>query len=55
MMKEYEMTDPGIMKLFLGIQVKQSKGIFISQEKYVSELLKTFHMGLGKKNLPHGE
>lgn len=31
MMKEYEMTDLGIMKYFLGMQVKQSKGeIFIS-------------------------
>lgn len=33
MMKEYEMIDLGLMKYFLGIQVKQSKGeIFISQE-----------------------
>ena len=39
MMKEYEMTDLGIMQYFLGIQVKQSKGeIFISQ-KYILEHL----------------
>ncbi|KAI5345722.1 hypothetical protein L3X38_013599 [Prunus dulcis] len=34
MMKEYEMTDLGSMKYFLGIQVQQSeKGIFMYQEK----------------------
>ena len=45
MMKEYEMTDLGLMKYFLGIQVQQSKGeIFISQEKYVEDLLKRFQM-----------
>lgn len=45
MMKEYEMTDLGLMKYFLGIQVKQSEnGIFISQEKYVEDLLKKFNM-----------
>ena len=45
MMKEYEMTDLGLMKYFLGIQVQQSKGeIFISQEKYLEDMLKKFHM-----------
>lgn len=45
MMKEYEMTDLGLMKYFLGIQVKQSKWlIFISQENYISDLLKKFRM-----------
>ncbi|XP_060673958.1 secreted RxLR effector protein 161-like [Ziziphus jujuba] len=45
MMKEYEMTDLGLMKYFLGIQVQQAKGeIFISQEKYLNDLLKWFHM-----------
>ena len=43
MMKEYEMTDLGLMKYFLGIQVKQTKGgIFITQEKYIHDLLKKF-------------
>jgi hypothetical protein len=45
MMKEYEMTDLGLMKYFLGIQVRQSKGeVFICQEKYIEDLLKKFHM-----------
>ena len=45
MMKEYEMTDLGLMRYFLGIQVRQSKeGIFISQEKYLEDLLKKFRM-----------
>lgn len=45
MMEEFEMTDLGIMKYFLGIQVKQSGGeILISQEKYVEDLLKKFRM-----------
>lgn len=44
-MEEYEMTDLGLMRYFLGIQVKQSKeGIFISQEKYAEDLLKKFDM-----------
>ena len=46
MMKEYEMTDLGTMKYFLGIQIKQSPGrIFLSQEKYAEDLLKKFNMG----------
>lgn len=45
MMKEFEMTDLGLMKYFLGIQVKQAKGeIIISQEKYAQDLLRKFHM-----------
>jgi hypothetical protein len=45
MMKEFEMLDLGLMRYFLGIQVKQSPGkIFISQEKYVTDLLKKFNM-----------
>ncbi|XP_047326610.1 uncharacterized mitochondrial protein AtMg00810-like [Impatiens glandulifera] len=45
MMKEFEMTDLGLMKYFLGIQVKQSPGrIFLSQEKYIEDLLKKFNM-----------
>lgn len=45
MMNEFEMTDLGLMRYFLGIQVKQSKGhIFLSQEKYVEDLLKKFQM-----------
>ncbi|KAG6509698.1 hypothetical protein ZIOFF_027698 [Zingiber officinale] len=45
MMEEFEMTDLGLMKYFLGFQVKQKKGeIFISQEKYIADLLKKFRM-----------
>ena len=45
MMHEYEMTDLSLMKYFLGIQVRQSKGeIFISQEKYLDKILKKFQM-----------
>ena len=45
LMAEFEMSDLGLMRYFLGIQVKQSKeGIFISQEKYAEDLLKKFNM-----------
>ncbi|KAK2988263.1 hypothetical protein RJ640_003134 [Escallonia rubra] len=43
MVKEFEMTDMGLMAYFLGIEVKQgSNGIFISQSKYATEILKKF-------------
>jgi hypothetical protein len=45
MKAEFEMTDLGLMRYFLGIEVHQSKtGIFISQSKYVHEILKRFNM-----------
>ncbi|XP_028215213.1 uncharacterized protein LOC114397350 [Glycine soja] len=45
MMQEYEMTDLGLMRYFLGMQVKQRLGqIFISKEKYADDLLKKFNM-----------
>ena len=45
MMKEFEMTDLGLMKYFLGIEVKQSeKRIFICQNKYSKYLLKIFRI-----------
>lgn len=45
MMSGFEIRDLGMMKYFQGIQVKKSKGqIFLSQEKYVKDLLKWFHM-----------
>ena len=41
----FEMTDLGIMRYFMGIEVHQSKGgIFISQSKYAHEILKRFNM-----------
>ena len=42
---EFEMTDLGILHYFLGIEVWQtSVGIFMSQRKYATEILKTFGM-----------
>ncbi|KAK6160608.1 hypothetical protein DH2020_003989 [Rehmannia glutinosa] len=44
-MSKFEMTDLGMMRYFLGIQVVQGKGrIFLSQEKYIKNLLERFHM-----------
>jgi hypothetical protein len=45
MMKEFKMSDLGLMRYFIGIQMKQSPGkIFISQEKYVTDLFKKFDL-----------
>jgi hypothetical protein len=45
MKDEFEMTDLGLMRYFMGIEVHQSKtGIFISQSKYAHEILKRFNM-----------
>ena len=45
MTQEFEMTDLGLMRFFLGIEVKQEKsGIFISQEAYANAILKRFRM-----------
>eukprot|EP00253_Pinus_taeda_P019640 PITA_19640 len=45
MKEEFEMTDMGLLRYFLGIEVDQNKnGIFISQEKYVNEVLGIFNM-----------
>jgi hypothetical protein len=45
MKTEFEMTDLGLMKYFLGIEVDQSDdGIFICQTKYENEVLKRFRM-----------
>ena len=44
-MKEFEITYLGLMKYFLGFQVRQSKGeAFICQEKYIEDLLKNIHI-----------
>ena len=43
MKNEFEMTDLGLLKYFLGIEVKQMHdGIFISQEKYAGQILERF-------------
>ena len=45
MESEFEMTHLGLMKFFLGIEVQQyGSGIFISQSKYASTILKIFNM-----------
>jgi hypothetical protein len=43
--KKFEMTDLGFVHHFLGLQVlKTNERIFISQSKYVCDLLRLFHM-----------
>ncbi|GKE01816.1 putative ribonuclease H-like domain-containing protein [Tanacetum coccineum] len=43
MHKRFQMSSMGELTFFLGLQVKQkSNGIFISQDKYVAEILKKF-------------
>jgi hypothetical protein len=45
MKNEFEMSMLGKMRFFLGLQINQSdKGIFISQTKYIHEMLKKFQM-----------
>lgn len=45
MMDEFDMTDLGKMRYFLGIEVLQkSNGIFISQKKHAQEVLERFRM-----------
>lgn len=44
MKREFEMND-GVMKYFLGLEIKQDKaGIHMSQRKYLEDLLKISHM-----------
>ncbi|KAK1679409.1 hypothetical protein QYE76_040257 [Lolium multiflorum] len=45
MTRKFEMSMMGELKFFLGFQVRQlAKGTFISQEKYVKDMLKKFDM-----------
>lgn len=45
MMREFEMTDIGLMAYYLSIEVKQKEeDVFISQESYAREILKKFKM-----------
>lgn len=44
MQHEFQMSSMGELTFFLGLQVKQSSsGIFISQDKYVTDILKRFN------------
>ena len=46
---EFDMTDLGKMKYFLGVEVLQnSDGIYISQKKYAKDILERF--GMEKNN-----
>lgn len=52
MKNEFDMIDLGRMRYFLALKVLQkSNGIFISQNKYASEVLK--HFGTDKSNFVH--
>jgi hypothetical protein len=45
MQKKFEMSMLGKLSLFLELQITQNiKGIFISQTKYIKEMLKKFEM-----------
>jgi hypothetical protein len=49
MENEFEMSMLGEMKFFLGLQINHSnKGIFISQTKYIHEMLKKFQIHVSK-------
>ncbi|GKF39899.1 putative ribonuclease H-like domain-containing protein, partial [Tanacetum coccineum] len=49
MHKKFQMSSMGELMFFLGLQVKQKEdGIFISQDKYVTEILKKFGFTDGK-------
>ena len=46
----FEISDLGIMNYFLGMEIYQcSLGIFISQRKYVVDILKKFKLELCKE------
>lgn len=45
MMQEFDMTNLGKMRYFLGLEVvQQDNGIFLCQQKYACEILEIFHM-----------
>nr|GEW01476.1 uncharacterized mitochondrial protein AtMg00810-like [Tanacetum cinerariifolium] len=49
MKDKFQMSSIGELTFFLGLQAKQNKdGIFISQDKYVAEILKKFGLTEGK-------
>nr|GEU66610.1 hypothetical protein [Tanacetum cinerariifolium] len=49
MKDKFQMSSMGELTFFLGLQVKQKRGgIFISQDKYVAEILRKFRLTEGK-------
>jgi hypothetical protein len=55
MTQRFEMSMMGELKFFLGFQVRQlERGTFISQEKYVKDMLARFEMTKAKSaKTPH--
>ena len=52
MSREFEMSMIGELSFFLGLQIKQMKdGIFVSQSKYLSNMLKKFRFNESKPTL----
>lgn len=50
MKKEFDMTDLGRMKYFLGVEVIQdADGIFIHQKKYAGGILERFNLQCGNE------
>ena len=46
----FEMKSLGETSCFLGLEVEQSNGYFVSQKGYAASLLNRFHMGGSKSN-----
>ncbi|CAL1397608.1 unnamed protein product [Linum trigynum] len=45
MKAEFEMTDPGKLRYFLGVEIIQNdQGIYLSQHKYIKEILEKFRL-----------
>ena len=44
MQKEFEMSLLGELTYFLGLQIQQNGGIFLSQTKYLKQILKKYGM-----------
>ncbi|GJX60230.1 putative ribonuclease H-like domain-containing protein [Tanacetum coccineum] len=56
MHEKFQMSSMGELTFFLGLQVKQKKeGIFVSQDKYVAEILKKFRFSDVKAASTHME
>ncbi|GJS66653.1 putative ribonuclease H-like domain-containing protein [Tanacetum coccineum] len=56
MHKRFQMSSMGELTFFLGLQVQQKKdGIFISQDKYVADILKKFDFATVKTASTHKE
>ncbi|WVZ63359.1 hypothetical protein U9M48_012996 [Paspalum notatum var. saurae] len=49
MSRELEMSLMGVLRFFLGLQIKQGpEGTFVHQTKYTRDILKKFEMGDSK-------